>query len=187
MNETIVIQPSRLRVASLPIFWLCMEFVFPALYIFFIHSADHIGQPFKGFFALIAIFSLGWAVHTVFQIRRIFKTEGIWKASIGDGRLVWQSALPCFGLPLDLALSDITRGERLTTITTGTDNDTFFADTYDLHLTGGRVLSFDRETAGINPHRVFKALERHGVPYEEWTQDRRRDSKNTAKVREPAT
>lgn len=185
MNETIVIQPSRLSVASLPIFWLCSELVFPVLYVFFIHSANHIGPFFKGIFALLAVASLVWAAHTVLQIRRVLKTDGVWKASVGEGRLVWKSALPCLGLPLDVALADITKAERLTTITTGTDNDTFYSDTYDLHLADGRVLSFERETAGIDPKRVFKALESHGIPYELWTQDRRRGSRNTAKVREP--
>ena len=187
MNETIVIQPSRLRVASLPIFWLCAELVFPALYVFFIHSADHIGPFFKGIFALLAIASLGWAARTVLQIRRILKTDGVWKASVGEGRLVWQSALPCLGLPLDVALADIIRAERLTTITTSTDSDgesTLFTDTYELHLKDGRALSFDRETAGINPHRVFTALESNGVSYELWTQDLTKSSTNTAKVRE---
>ena len=184
MTEAITIQPSRLRVASLHLIWLSLELVFPVLYVTSIHSATHIGAPFKAFFAAIAVFTAVAALRTCRTVWRIFQVEGDWKVTIGPERFAWISALPCFGLPLDVALSDVEKAVRLETATTDTDDCMAVATTFELHLTDGRVLPFRHETAGIDPHRVFSALSGHGVPYSLWTQDRTNGSTDTSKVLE---
>lgn len=98
---------------------------------------------------------------------------------------MWDVAIPCENLPMDVALGDISKALRLEISRTGKDSDgehTEISEHFELQLSDDRVLNFDRETAGINPHRVFLALVKHGIPYELWSQDRTKDSVNTLKV-----
>lgn len=186
MTKPVTIQPSRLRVASHEIFFVCMLLVWPLIYIFNVHWADHIGSFFKVVFAVCGLASLWMAVVGARKIQRIFKSDGEWRATIGNGRLHWEAGVSCMGLPLDIALADIVTAIQLETRKTVIDSDgesTEFAVTYGLHLTDGRKLSFDRETAGINPDRVFKALAEHGITYERWLQDTTKQSTNHAPVR----
>ena len=86
---------------------------------------------------------------------------------------------------MDIALGRIAKAVRLELRRTGTDSDgeyTEFLEKFELHLTDDRVLTLDREAAGINPHRVFRELAKHGVCYERWSQDKTKGSVNTAKV-----
>lgn len=184
MIERINIQSSKPRVANMNFIWVCFGLVWPILYIFAIHSADHIGVFFKILFALCALMSGAIAMIEARKIWRIFNTPGDWKATIGEGRLSWDVAIPCKNLPMDIALSGIAKALRLEISQTGTNSDGEYTETselFELHLTDERVLAFDRETAGINPHRVFLALAKHGVRYELWSQDCTKDSVNTSK------
>ena len=88
----------------------------------------------------------------------VFEDQGDWKATIGAGRLIWDVPIPCKNLPMDIALDDIARALSLEVTRIGTDSDGEYTETrehFESHLTDDRVLSFDREAAGINPHRVF--------------------------------
>lgn len=159
--------------------------MWPILYIFAIHPADHIGTFAKAFFALCALMSGSFAMRESPRIWRVFNTPGDWKATISAGRLTWDVAIPCENLPIGIALGDITKALQLEVSRTGKDSDGEHTETsthFELHLTGHGVLKFDRETAGINPHRVFLALAKHGIPYELWSQDRTKKSVNTLKV-----
>ena len=83
-------------------------------------------------------------------------------------------------------MADIATAIQLETRSTFIDSDgesTEYRDIYELHLTDGRRLPFNRETAGINPERVFKALEQQGVTYEHWLQDTTKYSTNHGRVR----
>jgi hypothetical protein len=186
MTELITIQPSRLRVANYEIFFVCVALFFPLIYVFNIHWADHIGPFFKLIFAACGAVSLGWAAVSARRVRRIYISDRNWRATIGDGRLRWDAGTPCIGLPLDIALADISTAIQVETRRTVIDSDgesTEFKNIYELRLADGRGLPFDRETAGINPDRVFKALEKHGVTYEHWLQDTTTRSTNHARVR----
>ena len=185
MVEQDVIQSSRLRVASIHIMWVCFGLVWPVLYVFAIHPADHIGTIFKTFFAFCALVSGAFALSESRKTWRILKTQGDWKATIGADRLTWDAALTSENLPLDVALGDIAKALRLEISSTGQDSDgeyTEISECFELHLSDDRILAFDREAAGINPHRVFLALARHGIRYELWTQDRTKGSVDTSKV-----
>jgi len=86
---------------------------------------------------------------------------------------------------MDIALGDITKAALLEISCTGTDSDgeyTEASERFELHLTGDRVLTFDREAAGINPHRVFLALANHGFRFELWSHDRTRGSDNRSRI-----
>ncbi|MEP5762019.1 MAG: hypothetical protein ABJ327_22450 [Litoreibacter sp.] len=126
-----------------------------------------------------------FAMRDARKIWRIFNTSGDWKVTIGADRLMWDVAIPCSNLPMDIELSDIAKTLSLELSRTGTDSDGEYTETskrFELHRTDGDVLTFDRETAGINPHRVFLALVNHGVRYELWSQDCTKDSTNSSKV-----
>jgi len=186
MKNLITIQPTRLRVASHEIFFVCVALVWPVIYVSNIHWANHIGPIFKVLFAACGVVGLSWAAVGASKIWQIFESAGEWRATIGKGRLRWEGGTSCMGLPLDIALADITTAIQIETRKTVIDSDgesTEFKTIYELHLTDGRELPFDRETAGINPDRVFKALEKHGVPYEQWLQDTTKLSTNHARVR----
>lgn len=186
MTEPITIQPSRLRVASYDIFFVCLALFWPLIYVVNIHWADHIGPFFKLFFAACGVAGLGWAIFVARRVWQVFKSERAWRATIGNGRLRWESGTPCMGLPLDVALADISTAIQVETRRTVIDSDgegTEFGRLYELRLTDGRVLPFDREIVGINPDRVFKALEKHGVTYEHWQQDTTNRSTTLARVR----
>ncbi len=185
MIEQTVIQSSKLRVASMQIMWVCFGLVWPTLYIFAIHPADRIGAFFKALLALCAVMSGAFAMSEARKIWRIFNTPGDWKATIGAGRLIWDVAIPCKNLPMDIALGDIAKVLLLEIRYTGTDSDGEYTgnkERFELHLTDDQVLTFDREAAGINPHRVFLALAYHGVCYELWSQDRTKGSINTSRI-----
>ncbi|WP_233494720.1 hypothetical protein [Ruegeria sp. A3M17] len=98
---------------------------------------------------------------------------------------MWDAAIPCENLPMDVALGCIVKALRLETSRTGRDSDGEYTETsqrFELHLTDGRVLIFDREATGINPHRVFLALAQIGIRYELWSQDCTKGSVNMSKV-----
>jgi hypothetical protein len=174
-----------MRVASIPIVGACLALMFPLLYIFAIQQADHIGTFFKAVFALCALVSGAFAMSDARKVWRIFNTPGDWKTTIGAGRLMWDVAIPCSNLPMDIALGDITKTLLLEISRTGTDSDGEYTETserFELHLTDDRVLTFDREAAGINPHRVFLALANHGIRYELWSQDRTKASVNRSRI-----
>jgi hypothetical protein len=180
-----VIQSSKLRVASIHIMWVCFSMIWPLLYMFAIYPADHIGVFFKTVFAVCALASGAFVLSAGWAAWRILSTPGDWKATIGAGRLKWEAAIAGGNLPLELALGDITKAVRLDMIRTGEDTDgeyTEWSERYELHLTSDRILTFDREATGINPHRVFLALARHGVQYELWTQDRTKTSEDTSRL-----
>ncbi|SFJ56922.1 hypothetical protein [Jannaschia pohangensis] len=186
MTQGIIIQSSSLRVASLPIIWFGFELVFPALYILTIHHAPHISAPFKAVFAAAAVFSGLLALRSLMSIWRIWKADGDWTARVGDGRLTWNAPVPCPGLPLDLPLAEIAEAVRLEVSTTDREGATDVETRYELRLTDGRVMAFDRETSGLDPHRVFSALARHGISYALWTQDLTRDSRDRSPVMDTA-
>lgn len=186
MTIPITIQPSRLRVASHEIVVVCAALFWPLIYVFNIHWAGHIAPFFKLVFAACGVVGLVWATAGARKIRKIFKSDREWRAIVGGGRLRWESGKPCMGLPLDIPLADIATAIQVETRRTVIDSDgesTEFKDIYELRLNDGRKLSFDRETAGINPDRVFKALEKHGVTYERWLQDTTNNSTNHERVR----
>jgi hypothetical protein len=86
---------------------------------------------------------------------------------------------------MDIGLGCIAKALRLEISRTGTDSDGEYTETsecFELHLIDERVVTFDREAAGINPHRVFLALAKHDIRYELWSQDRTKDSVNTSKT-----
>jgi len=185
MIERTIIQSSKLRVASINIMWVFIGLAWPILYIFAIHTADHIGTFFKAFFALCALASGSIAMNEARKSWRVFKTPGDWKVTIGAGSLNWDVAIPCKNLPMDIELDKIEKVLRLEIVRTGTDSDGEYTETserFELYLTDERIETFDREAAGINPHRVFLALAKHGIRYELWSQDRTKDSVNTAKI-----
>jgi hypothetical protein len=164
---------------------VCFGLIWPILYIFAIHPADHIGTFFKAIFALCALVSGVLAMREGRRIWYVFNTPGDWKATISADRLMWDVAIPCENLPLDVALGGIEKAMRLEIIRTGRDSDgehTETSERFELHLADDRILTFDRATAGMNPHRVFLALAKHGIRYELWSQDRTKDSVNTSKI-----
>ena len=165
--------------------WVCFGLVWLILYIFAIHPADHIGTFFKAFFALCTLVSGAFTMNEARKTCRILNTPGDWKATIGAGRLIWDVAIPCKNLPIDIELRGIAKALRLEISRTGKDSDGEYTETserFELHLNDDRVVTFDRETAGIDPHRVFLALAKHSIRYELWSQDRTKDSVNTSKV-----
>ncbi|WP_299705265.1 hypothetical protein [uncultured Tateyamaria sp.] len=186
MKEPITIQPSRFRVASHEIIFCCIALVWPLIYVVDIHWAGHINPFSKLMFAVFGVAGLGWAIFSSRRIWRIFQSKRAWRATIGNGRLRWESGIPSMGLPLDIALADIATAIQVKTFKTviGSDGEyTELDEFYELRLTDGRGLSFDRETVGIYPDRVFKALEKHGVTYERWLQNTTKHSTNHARVR----
>nr|WP_217359165.1 hypothetical protein [Ruegeria arenilitoris] len=159
--------------------------IWPALYVFAIHPADHIGAFFKAVFALCALASGVFAMSALLRIWRIFRASGDWKATIGAGRLVWDVAIPSKNLPLDVELGQIAKALRLETSQTSKDSDGEYTETrerFELHLTDDRILIIDREAAGMDPHRVFLALSQYGIRYELWLQDCTKGSVNTSKM-----
>lgn len=100
-------------------------------------------------------------------------------------KLKWEAAIPCENLPMEIDLADIAKALRLETLRTGKDSDgeyTEATDSFELHLIDEQVLTFDRESTGINPHRVFLALAKRGIRYELWSADHTKGSVNTSKV-----
>ncbi|GFE65226.1 hypothetical protein KIN_23000 [Litoreibacter roseus] len=86
---------------------------------------------------------------------------------------------------MDLALADVAKALRLEISRTSKDSDgeyTEVEERFELHFVDGSVLTFDRETAGINPHRVFQALKERGIAYELWSQDHTKGSVDTSKT-----
>ncbi|WP_367647977.1 hypothetical protein [Ruegeria arenilitoris] len=185
MIEPNVIQSTKLRVASIHIMWVCVGLIWSVLFVIAIHPVDHIGGFFKIFFALCALAGGAFALSEGRRTLRIFNTPGGWKATIDAGRLKWDAAIPCDSLPMDIELKDISKALRLETLSTGKDSDGEYTETrerFELHLNNDRVLTFDRATAGINPHRVFLELAKRGIRYELWSQDRAKGSVNTSKI-----
>lgn len=183
--EPTVVRSSKPRVASLHILWITFALIWPLLYIFTIHPADHIGSLFKAIFALCAVASGAIALSEGWKAWRVFNTPGAWKATVSSGRLVWDVAIPSQNLPMDLALVDVAKALRIEVSRTNKDIDGEYTETedrFELHFVDGRVQTFDRETAGLNPHRVFLALAEHGIPYEFWTQDHTKNSADTSKI-----
>ena len=134
--------------------WVCFGLVWSILYIFAIHPSDHIGTFFKTVFALCALVSGSIAMREGPRIWRVLNTPGDWKITIGAGRLMWDVAIPCENLPMDVALGDISKALRLKISRTGKDSDgehTEISEHFELQLSDDRVLNFDRETAGITP------------------------------------
>ncbi|EEE35350.1 hypothetical protein RKLH11_4026 [Rhodobacteraceae bacterium KLH11] len=164
---------------------VCFGLIWPVLYVFAIHPADHIGGFFKVLFALCALAGGVFALSEGRRTWRIFSTPGDWKARISAGRLKWDAAIPCDNLPIDIELRDIAKALRLETLSTAKDSDGEYTETrerFELHLADDRVLTFDRATSGLNPHLVFLELAKHGIRYELWSQDLTKDSVNTSKM-----
>ena len=180
-----VIQSSRPRVASLHILWVSLALIWPLIYIFTIHPADHIGSFFKAFFALCAVSSGAIALNEGRKAWRVLNTPGDWKATVSSSRLVWDVAIPTQNLPMDLPLVDVSKALRLEISRTIKDSDGEYTETedrFELHFVDGRVQTLDRETAGLNPHRVFLALSERGIPYEIWTQNHTKNSVDTSRI-----
>jgi len=86
---------------------------------------------------------------------------------------------------MNIGLGGIAKALRLEISRTGRDSDGEYTETserFELHLTDEHVVTFDREAADINPHRVFLALAKHDIRYELWSQDCTKDSANTSKI-----
>ncbi|SCZ66604.1 hypothetical protein SAMN04488118_106215 [Epibacterium ulvae] len=185
MAELIVLKSTKLRVASFSIVGVCLGVVISVGYCLAIYPADHIETPFKVLFALFALASCALAGWDARKIWRIFKTPGAWQVKIGAGRLVWDVAIRSENLPLDIALADLTKALILETRRTSRDSDgayTEIGEQFELYLRDGRILVIDQEVAGINPHRVFRALVRHGVRCERWLQDHTEGSTDRSRV-----
>ena len=183
--EPTVIQSSKLRVASLRILGFSFGLICPILYIFTIYPADHIGSFFKAIFALCAVASGAIALSEGRKAWRVLNTPGDWRATVTSRRLVWDVAIPSQNLPMDLALVDVAKAIRLEVSRTNKDSDgeyTEIEDRFELYFVDGSVRTFDRATAGLNPHRVFLALAEQGIPYEFWTQDHTKNSVDTSKI-----
>ena len=180
-----VIQSSKLRVARPHIVGVSVGLIWPILYMFTIHPADHIGSFFKGLFALCALISGVLAWREARKAWRVFTTPGDWKVTVSPSRFTWEVAIPSTNLPIDLPLTDVEKALRLEVSRTGKDSDGEYTEVehrFELHFANGHVLTFDRDSAGISPHRVFLALKSYGLAYECWSQDLRQDSADTSKI-----
>ena len=78
MIEPMVIQSSKLRVASIHIMGVGLALIWPLLYIFAIHPADHMGIFFKSIFALCALVNGVFTVSEGRKVWRVFNTPGDW-------------------------------------------------------------------------------------------------------------
>lgn len=180
---TTVIRSSRARVAAHTLPDLALGAAFPLLYVLAITPADHLPSWFKTIFALAALVSLLILLRALFRITRVMRTKGDWQVTITDERLLWETAIPAPGFPLNIALSEIAEAYRLDTFTLGADDDTTITSTYALRTKDGRDIDLSQENGGINPPRIFKALAAHGIPYRTYDCDQRDDPDNTRRIR----
>ncbi len=182
-GTTTVIRSSRARVAARSLPDLALGAAFPLLYVLAIAPADHLPSWFKTIFALAALVSLPILLRALFRITRVLRTPADWRVTITNDRLLWETAIPAPGFPLDIALSEIAEAYRLDTFTLGSEDDTTITSTYALRTKDRRDIGLTQDQGGINPHCVFKALAARGIPYRTYECDQREDPDNTRRVR----
>ena len=130
-------------------FTLALVGAFPALYVFSIAPATDLPIWFKVPVAIATLLCALYMLYTMRKILRLLTTNGSWKATIENGRLVWVSGLENSTFPIEVELVDIAMVARLVTLTKGSDIDVDETVTFELHLKPGGQIDITQEDSGL--------------------------------------
>ena len=113
-------------------------------------------------FAVLVALVLAFAL--LREIRQIRDNGQDWVVQITDKELIWDSPIPEQMQPFRLNLSDIT--QLLRTHTYHVNSNKPSKTTWEILPNSGSPLEINGQMSGINPEKVFKALEEKGITFE---------------------
>lgn len=96
---------------------------------------------------------------------RYFFAKSNWRVEISNDKLKWQSAAEHLQKSFQVQLSDIDYVQTVVEVNTSRRGKGPRSASNLIHLKSGKVITVREDISGIWPHRVFKALEKHGVDY----------------------
>ena len=95
------------------------------------------------------------------EIVAVLGSGEAWYVEISDQRLTWYSPLPAQMKSFEVALSDIEEATK-TLVQYRNSNRTPKTE-FAINQADGNVIKIDPQTSGINPVKVFAALEQKGI------------------------
>lgn len=115
--------------------------------------------------AVVAVIISIWMFQRIArEITQILKKGEDWRVEITDTKLTWYSPVPEQMQSIELALSQIKATHFIHTRYRNSKRRP--RKEYHIETVDGGIVKLDPQLCGINPHRVFKAMEEQGVKFE---------------------
>lgn len=131
-----------------------------ALIFWFVEDLPTIAEIALVFFVIVA---LALSVAMFRQARAILKDGRDWQVEITDEMLSWFSPIPEQMESFEVKLSDIASVHQKQIRFRNSDRAP--KTTFHIEFTNGRKLEIDPQLCGINPIKVFRALESIGIEF----------------------
>jgi len=114
---------------------------------------------------LVVIISIWMTLKIICEAIFIFQSGDAWRVEITDQYLLWhspvQEIMKSFKLPMD----NLKTVRRICYI--AKNSKVSPRNKYLIELHDGSVVEIDDQISGIAPHKVFKALDKLGIPFHE--------------------
>ncbi|WP_106744641.1 hypothetical protein [Yoonia maritima] len=114
---------------------------------------------------IAAIISVFIAIAILIDIKKVLMDGRDWRVVVSDEMLSWESPVPEMMKPIKLALKDIDRTRF--TLTHFKYGKRAPDKKWEIILRNGFPIKIDGHASGINPHKVFAALETKGITFEQ--------------------
>lgn len=115
--------------------------------------------------AIAVIVSIFITIAILIDIKRVLADGHEWRVVIDDEMLFWDSPVPEMMKSFKLALSDIDKTRF--TLTHFKHGKRTPDKKWEIILRNGHPMKIDGQNSGINPHKVFTALETKGITFEQ--------------------
>lgn len=125
--------------------------------------AEDLPMVAKAFFLFAVTIALILSVAMFRQARAILKDGRDWQVEITDEMLSWFSPIPEQMESFEVKLSDIASVHQKQIRFRNSDRAP--KTTFHIEFTNGRKLKLDPQLCGINPIKVFRALESIGIEF----------------------
>ena len=114
--------------------------------------------------AIAVMIAAFMTIAILLDINRVLADGRDWRVIISDEMLSWESPVPEVMKPFQLALSEIDKTRF--TVTHFRNSKKTPDKKWEIILRNGHPMKIDGQSSGINPHKVFTALETKGITFE---------------------
>jgi len=161
---SIVFTKSAKRLALEKTFFLLVVVIVAGAFVSVFFLKDNVPMPVK-ILIVLALSVAIWMFKTIFrEIIQVLKSGEDWRVEISDTMLKWHSPVPEQMQSFELTLSEIQSIQFIMTRYRNSRRSP--KKQYLIESTRAGTVELDPQLCGINPQRVFKALESKGVSFE---------------------
>ncbi|KJZ19897.1 hypothetical protein [Loktanella sp. S4079] len=115
--------------------------------------------------AVALVVSIFMAIAVILEVRAVVNSGKAWRVVITDDQLSWESPIPEQMKPFQVALADIDR--TCLKITRFRNSKRNPKKEWSIILRNRHHIAIDGQMSGINPNKVFEALETKGITFEQ--------------------